>query len=199
MDLRQSTSATVMLGPFVSSEGVGLVTLVISPELIRLSKNGLAFAAKNLVASNAIHDENAWYSTVFDNTDTNGVGRLTVACSLATALPYWTEFTVLPTSVYDYLYGTGTQQVVLGSSVITSATFAVGGVQRMANMLAVDFSSVSVAIGARSPINAMRILRNRVTTSGQITVYAEDDTTAVWTGGITASTSAQLVTEIDPA
>lgn len=69
---------------------------------------------------------------------------------------------------------------------------------KIAGLLGIDMSSLGT-VGARSPVNAMRILRNRVTTSGQITVYAEDDTTAVWTGGITASTSSALITEIDPA
>src|ERR1051325_8924969 len=99
--LRQSTSVTVMLGPMVSSDGVGLVSLVMSPQLIRLSKNGAAFAAKNLVASNGIHNENAWYSTVLNHTDTNATGILTVAVSMATSLPFWREYTVQAPNQFD--------------------------------------------------------------------------------------------------
>lgn len=199
MLLRQATSASIMLGPFVSSDGVGLVSLTISPQLIRLSKNGAGYAALNLTASNAIHNENAYYSIIFDNTDTGSLGRLSVACSVAAAIPFFSEYTVLPTSVYDGLIlGSTLQQVALGATVISSAAFASSGIQRMANLLSVDMSSISVPINARSPVNALRILRNRVTTSGQLVVYGEDDVTAVWTGAVTAAGSASLITEIDP-
>lgn len=222
--LRQATSTSAMLGPFVSSDGVGLVSLVISPQLIRLSKNGGNFAAKNLVASNAIHNENAYYSTIFDNTDTGSLGRMIAACSISTALPFWHEYTVLPTSVFDYMIQGSVRQDVnlvtwlgaapnalvanrvdvsagaLANTVITSAAFAVGGIERMSNMLATDLSSLSVAIANRSPASAFRALRNRVTTSGTIiTVYGEDDVTAVWTGAITTNSSADPIVEVDPA
>lgn len=222
--LRQATSVTVMLGPWTGSDGVGLVSLTLSPQLIRLSKNGGAFAAKNLVASNAIHNENAYYSTIFDNTDTGSLGRLYVAGSIATALLFWQEFTVLPTSVFDFfINGSVLQDVNLSTwrgtapnaltsnrvdasvgamadSVVTSAALAAGGVERMANLLTVDLSSLSVAIAARAPANALRAIRNRVTTSGTvITVYGENDSTAVWTGTITTNASADPIVEVDPA
>ena len=189
-----------MIGPFVGSDGVGLVSLTISPQLIRLSKNGAAFAAKNLTASNAIHNENAWYSTVFNDTDTNAAGRLQAACSLSTALPLWHEFNVLPGSVYDaFVAGTALNYVGLANTVITSAAWAASGLQAASNLLATDMSSITATIAARSPVNALRILRNRVTTSGQLTVYGEDDTTAVWTGALTANASASLIVESNPA
>jgi hypothetical protein len=201
MYLRQATSASVQLGPFVSSDGVGLVSLTISPQLIRLSKNEGNFAAKTLVASNAIHNENAWYSTIFDNTDTGSVGRLLMACSIATALPVWKEYVVLPTSIYDYfIQGSVLQNVALGRSAIDSGALAVGGVERLANLFTVDLSSLSIAVNARSPANALRAVRNRVTTSGTVmTVYGEDDTTAVWTGTITTNASADPIVEVNPA
>lgn len=200
MYLRQATSTTVMLGPFVSSDGVGLVSLTISPQLIRLSKNGTAFVAKNLVASNAIHGENAWYSTIFNDTDTGSIGRLQVACSISTALALWQEYTVLPSSIFDaWAAGTPLQYVGLANTVITSAAWAASGLQAASNLLATDMSSITGTIAARSPVNALRILRNRVTTSGQLTVYAEDDTTAVWTGALTSHSSASLIVESNPA
>ena len=172
-----------MLGPMVSSDGAGLVSLVMTPQLIRVSKNGAAFVAKNLTSSNAIHNECGYYSTIFDNTDTNALGRMTVAISMATMLPYWGQYTVLPPERFDYY--------ISGSS----------GVMDMyrASMLAVDMSSVN-PVAARSPINALRGLRNRVTSSGSVlTVYAENDSTAVWTSTLTVNASASLIVESDPA
>lgn len=199
MWLRQATSVTIMVGPFVGSDGVGLPSLTISPQLIRLSKNGGAFAAKNLTASNAIHNENAYYSTGFDNTDTGSLGRLTMACSIATALAFEDRYVVLPQSTYDaFVLGSTLQLVALGASAINSAAWAVGGVERAANLLTVDMSSLSEAVAARSPVNALRTLRNRITTSGFITVFGEDDTTAVWTGAITTASAAPIL-EVNPA
>jgi hypothetical protein len=140
------------------------------------------------------------YSALFDDTDLNTVGRLKIVSSAAAALPVWHDYTVLPTSVYDYLFSTGTQIVALGSSVVGSAAFAVSGIERMANMMAVGVSCYTVTIADRSPANALRSLRNRVTTSGTImTVYGEDDTTAVWTGDLTTNSSADPIVEINPA
>lgn len=199
MYLRQSTSATVMIGPYTGSDGVALAGLTLTQSEIMLSKNGAAFVAKN-ETTNGSHRILGMYSAMFNDTDLNTAGRLKVVSSAAAALPVWHDFTVLPTSVFDYMFATGIQQVALGSSVVTSAAFAVGGVQRMANMFAVDMSSISVAISARSPVNALRAIRNRITSSGQVmAVYAEDDTTAVWTATLTTNASADPIVESNPA
>mgnify|MGYP001583982489 CR=1 FL=1 len=222
-EFRRATSATIMFGPFLSNSGTGLATLTVSPQLVRLSKNGGAFAAKNLVASNAVHGENAYYSTILDDTDTGSLGRLLLACSIDAALAVWHEYTVIPTSEYDArILGTVVPKVdvvqvggsppnalvsgrfdasvgAMANVVVTSAAFAVSGIQQISNMLATDMSSISATVAARSPINAMRILRNRVTTSGFVTVYAENDSTAVWTGTITTNASGDPIVEMDPS
>lgn len=104
--LKQSTAATVVLGPFVdSSDGATAETgLTISQADIRLSKNGAAFAQTNN-ATGASHMENGYYSVPLDTTDTNTVGRLTVAVSESGALQVWREFQILEETVYDALIG----------------------------------------------------------------------------------------------
>ncbi len=52
---------------------------------------------------------------------------------------------------------------------------------------------------SRSPLNAVRLLRNKVTTSGGLTVYKEDDSTSAWTGTLTSDAAAEHITSIDPA
>jgi hypothetical protein len=305
MFLRQSTSASVVLGPFTGSSGVGLTGLTITQSEVMISKNGGAFAAKNETTA-ASHRTLGYYSVELDNTDTNAAGRLLAVSSAAAALPVWHSFAVLPTSVYDYMFSTGIQkvdaaavggnvtaatnlaawqaqavqgavadpaptllafmtnlpnpnnnfyadrlvlftagsaegqllpvysyiaaskQVVFDESlalapasgdtfmlladhqhpvtqpaqytVLTSASFAVSAVNRLANLLAVDMSSISAPIAARSPINALRALRNRVTTSGTIcTVFGEDDSTAVYTATLTTNASADPIVEINPS
>jgi hypothetical protein len=55
---------------------------------------------------------------------------------------------------------------------------------------------------ARSLLNALRLLRNKWSidpTTGVLTVYKEDDTTAAWTAQLSTSSAASPVTTSDPA
>jgi len=62
-----------------------------------------------------------------------------------------------------------------------------------------DMSSVSDT-NARSPLNALRFLRNKWGVSGTtLTVTKENDTTAAWTAAVTTNASAEPVTGSDPA
>jgi hypothetical protein len=59
--------------------------------------------------------------------------------------------------------------------------------------------SVSSAAG-RSLLNAVRLLRNRwSTTPTAITVYKEDDATPAWTGSLSTAVGAAQITSVDPA
>jgi len=102
--LKQSTAATVQVGPFVDDgDGVTPETgLTISQADIRLSKVGAAFAQTHNAAG-ATHDENGWYRVPLDTTDTNTIGKLTVAVYESGALPVWVEFEVVPANIYDSL------------------------------------------------------------------------------------------------
>ena len=61
-----------------------------------------------------------------------------------------------------------------------------------------DMAAVS-GEASRSPLNALRILRNRhQLAAGTLTVYAEDDTTAKWTAAATTDAAAEPITQIDP-
>jgi hypothetical protein len=105
--LKQSTAATVVLGPFVDdSDGKTAETgLTIAQADIRLSKNGAAFAQTNN-ASGATHMESGFYSVPLDTTDTGTLGRLTVAVSESGALPVYREFQVVTANVWDTLCST---------------------------------------------------------------------------------------------
>jgi hypothetical protein len=62
-----------------------------------------------------------------------------------------------------------------------------------------DMSAVSDT-NARSPLNALRVLRNKIdTTGGTLTVSKEDDTTEAWTAALTSNASADPITGVDPA
>lgn len=106
MWLKQSTAATIKLGPFVdATDGVTAETaLTISQADIRLSKNGGAFAQTNNAAG-ATHDEAGEYGIPLDATDTNTLGRLKVRVSESGALPVWQTFMVVPANVWDSFFG----------------------------------------------------------------------------------------------
>jgi hypothetical protein len=63
-----------------------------------------------------------------------------------------------------------------------------------------DMSAVSDT-NSRSPLNALRFLRNKWTlaTNGTLTVKEEDDTTNAWTASVSTATGASPVVGVDPA
>lgn len=66
-------------------------------------------------------------------------------------------------------------------------------------LLARDLSAVT-GEAARSVLNALRPLRNRVVISGTtLTIYEEDDTTIAWTAQLATSSAARPVTSMDPS
>lgn len=102
--LKQSTAATLFVGPFVDSvDGVTAKTaLTIAQADVRVSKAGAAFAQKN-DATSATHGENGWYSFPINTTDTNTLGIIIFAIAKTGALPVWVQYTVVPAAVYDTL------------------------------------------------------------------------------------------------
>jgi hypothetical protein len=62
-----------------------------------------------------------------------------------------------------------------------------------------DMSEVT-GEAARSPINALRRLRNKSELSGAtLTTYKEDDSTSAWTAAVTTDADAEPITSVDPA
>lgn len=128
MFLKQSTAATIALGPFVDdTDGKTAETgLTISQADVRLSKNGAAFAQKSDTGA-ATHMENGYYSCALNTTDTGTLGRLRVAVNEAGALPVWVDFMVVPANVWDSLFGADKLQVhvdEMTAGIITEATLA---------------------------------------------------------------------------
>jgi hypothetical protein len=125
--LKQSTAATIKLGPFIDdTDGKTAETaLSIAQADVRLSKNGGDFAKKNSSTS-ATHDENGYYDIPLNATDTGTLGRLRVAVSKSGALPVWQDFLVVTANVYDTLCSTDSLDVnvtSLADDVITAAKF----------------------------------------------------------------------------
>jgi hypothetical protein len=105
--LKQSTAATVKIGPFLDDADGKTVeaALTISQGDVRLSKNGANIAQKN-DATACTYDEVGVYDCPLDATDTGSLGRLQLWVAESGALPVWHEFMVVPANVYDALCGT---------------------------------------------------------------------------------------------
>lgn len=105
IDLRQSTSRTISIGPFVASSDA--VTpqnaLTITPAQRKLSKAGAVLAATS-DGSNATFDADGRYRCTLTTTDTNTVGDLELQVLPASTLPFFRVYRVLPAAVWDSLY-----------------------------------------------------------------------------------------------
>lgn len=104
MDLRESTTVNVKMGPFVDqTDGVTAKT-ALTPT-VKLSKNGGTLTARNSATAIA-HDADGYYTVELNATDTNTLGRLRATVTNAAAhLPVWENYTVLSASYYDDKYG----------------------------------------------------------------------------------------------
>src|SRR3990167_9416813 len=122
MWLKQSTAATVKMGPFLDSTGANTQkpALTISQADIRLSKNGGAYAQTNNAAG-ATHDEKGNYGVPLDTTDTGTLGTLRVHIHETGALAVWQDFMVVPANVWDSLFGADALQVDVAQWLGTAA------------------------------------------------------------------------------
>lgn len=101
--LRQSTAATLKLGPFVDAAGAAATGLTISQADVRLTKNGGNMAQKN-ESTACTHDEIGFYDCPVDTTDTNTLGRLDVMVAESGAQIVVQGFSVIPATIYDQMF-----------------------------------------------------------------------------------------------
>lgn len=106
--LKQSTVATVIVGPVLDSAGAAVTTAVVGD--FRLAKEGTSAV---LSGATVTHDANGYYLIALTATNTNTVGRLAIYSNNTAQSMGTTRFMVLLPSVYDAL--------------VTNATNATGG------------------------------------------------------------------------
>jgi hypothetical protein len=123
----------------------------------------------------------------------------------ATAADFTTEIqsglaTAAALSTVDDLLDTEIAAIKAKTDLIPAAPAAVGDIPTATEnadaLLKRDWTSVT-GEAARSVLNALRALRNKVTRAGN--VYEEDDTTVAWTFATTTDAAAEPITEIDPS
>jgi hypothetical protein len=135
--LKQSTVATVTVGPVLDANGAAVTTAVVGD--FRISKNG---TPATLSGATVTHDANGYYTIALTTSNTNTVGRLEIYSgntAQATAVHSWL---VLLASVFDALE--------------TNATNSTGG-------LVTATGSVTALAGAISTLTAAGV-RTELTT-----------------------------------
>ena len=132
MFLKQSTTTTVSLGPFVSAtDGKTPVTDLYSgganAMTVYLSKNGGTAAARNSATSIA-YDRDGYYRVELNTTDTATAGLLELFANATGALPVWRHLVILTANNYDALIaGSDALQVhanEITANLITAAALA---------------------------------------------------------------------------
>lgn len=102
----------------------------------------------------------------------------------------WTNGGRLDSIIDLILADTGTDGIVISSTTANQIADAI---------LTRDWTLVS-GEAARSALNALRILRNKVSESGgTLTITEEDDSTTAWTASVTTDVSANPIITIDPS
>ena len=163
----------------MSLEGNGqLIVAATSSGAISLRGN---FKVTNTGGATITYDDNT-QGIVDVNTDTD-----TIITNLATTDG---KVDTIDANVDAILLDTGTDGVVISAATQTAIADA---------LLNRDMSAVSDTT-ARSPLNALRLLRNKYSIAGTtLTVTKEDDSTSAWTSTLTTDAAADPVTGSDPA
>lgn len=131
--LRQSTTVTILFGPFVDSTDGNADEggLTITQADVRLSKNGGNMAQKAETTS-LVHDELGMYTCLLNTGDTDTLGILSVIVHESGALHVRQDYMVIPTNEYDSdVLGTDAKQVhvvEMASGVITATVMAANAI-----------------------------------------------------------------------
>lgn len=135
--LKQSTSSTLLLGPFVDSvDGVTAETaLTIAQADVRLWKEGGTTAAQKNEATTCTHRENGYYTCPINTTDSNTLGILSVFVNESGALPIRQDYCVVPANIYD--------SIVLGTDLIEVDLSQIDGVDEHVEKFAASVNVIA--------------------------------------------------------
>jgi len=126
--LRQSTSTSVKIGPFVDdTDGkTPEVILTITQADVRLSKNGGDYSQKN-DANACTHDELGEYDCPLNTTDTGTLGRIKLRVQETGALAVWHEYSVVTQQAWDSFFAADKLQVDFNQIFGTTLSEGTGG------------------------------------------------------------------------
>ena len=172
--LKQSTAATILVGPVLDSAGAAVTTAVIGD--FQATKNGTSAALAS--PATATHSHNGFYLLALTTGNTDTVGRLVISVNNTAQSMSTHRYTVLLASVYDAL--------------ITNATNTTGGLPAATNTITALAGAISTFAGG-----AVTSVTNRVTANvdqwGGVSVTGMPLPTANYTAPPSAATNATAV------
>ena len=136
MNLRQSTTATRLVGPVLDSAGAIYSSAVIGD--FNITKNGTTAAMAS--TATATHSHNGYYLIAFTTGNTDTVGSIEISCNKATYTMPVSRWDVLAGAVYDVLYGT----------TAPSTNTAAANATAVRSELATELARINATISSRS-------------------------------------------------
>ena len=191
--LRQNTAVTVKVGPFLDSTDGNSVegSLTITQAEVRLAKNGGNIAQKN-ESSSLTHDELGWYDCDLDATDTNTLGVLQLIVHESGALQVWHEYMVVPSNVWDSLYGSDKLQV--DAVEISSSTTAADNVE--ANIGNLDDSVADIQTDVTTILADTNELQTDWANGGRLDLILDATATQTSVDGLNDISPAEVNSEV---
>ena len=167
--LKQSTAATILVGPVLDSAGAAVTTAVIGD--FQATKNGTSAALAS--PATATHSHNGFYLLALTTGNTDTVGRLVISVNNTAQSMSTHRYTVLLPSVFDAL--------------ITNATNTSGG-------LPAATGAISALAGAVSTLTASGVRTELATELGRMDATVSSRlATASYTAPLTAGATATAV------
>ena len=160
--LKQSTAATILVGPVLDSAGAAVTTAVIGD--FQATKNGTSAALAS--PATATHSHNGFYLLALTTGNTDTVGRLVISVNNTAQSMSTHRYTVLLASVYDAL--------------ITNATNTSGGLPAATGAISALAGAVSTYAGgdtAGTTTLLTRLPSAISLSSGAVTVGTNNDKT----------------------
>ena len=190
--LKQSTSAPIVVGPFLDkNDGITAEIAIASGSVTAGIIKGATRTALTLTSWAHVADGYYSFTLATGDTDTLGQLRLTFRDD-TTFLPVFEDFQVMLGTTFDALYGSSGLPVAPTAIEIADAV--------LTRDMALARSSYSFSASDRNLLQAISFLRNKWSISGAtLNVTTENDTTTAWTAALSTTSGANPVTGTDPA
>jgi len=167
--LRQSTVATIYVGPVLDSAGAAVTTAVLGD--FRLVKNG---TAATLTGATVTHDANGYYTIALTTGNTDTVGRLDVGVGNTALALANHRFTVLTTVNFDAMVTNNLPDAILSRNV----------------------SNVEATAGEHTLCTAVLAMLEHSISGNTLTIKRTDGSTTHYTKTLTSDSGAAPITGI---
>ena len=180
--LKQSTVATVLVGPVLDSTGAAVTNAVVGD--FRLAKNG---TVATLSGATVTHDTNGYYLIALTTGNTDTTGRLVLTSGNTAHSMASHHWSVLPASVFDAIYTNATNSTGGLATATGSITALAGAISTYAGGNVAGITGVTFPASVASPTNITQA--SGVTLAATTHTGATIPTVTSVTNGVTVSTN----------